>query len=480
MPKRWMFSALAILALGGFPACVGPVAGDPLDLSPPPSRVRSATPAVGAPSLRKKSAAQSPSNNAVRAARATPVHRVVLPNGMRILLAEAPEEDITAAVLLVQTGALEEKGPVAGITRVLVNILDKRITDTLDGEDRIEAVGAHLRCQQELDYSRISLESRSADFEPLLNEVAGALERPLALSELDAARKKVLESFKEPQGALGQLYDIFRQSFYRYHPYRSSQRGSELAIERLDVKAVQEYLDNFFVPNRMILGVAGRFEPISTETAIRKSFGKLKAHQMKEVEVGWEPKSVEKEVYLSGGNDMGWLFVGYPAPSVGSHDYATMRIISSLLGEGLSSRLFTEIREKRSLAYELGSMYPVLRGPSHFLTYTITKPEQVYRAKQQLLREIERLKKEGVGQVELDESRRKVIGNYLLERETNSGKAFHLALSESAGVGHEFEQAFLKELETVTPAEILVVAKRYLDNCTLIVARPPGRFYWDL
>jgi predicted Zn-dependent peptidase len=85
-----------------------------------------------------------------------------------------------------------------------------------------------------------------------------------------------------------------------------------------------------------------------------------------------------------------------------------------------------------------------------------------------------------VGQVELDESRRKVVGNYLLERETNSGKAFHLALSESAGVGFEFEAAFLKEVESVTPAEVLEVAKKYLDNCTLIVARPPGRIYWDL
>ncbi|CAN0092740.1 unnamed protein product, partial [Phaeothamnion confervicola] len=373
-----------------------------------------------------------------------------------------------------------EKSQVAGITRVLVAILEKRISTTDSGDDRVEAVGATLRCQQELDYSRISLQCKSRDFLPLLTAVASALDRPVTLSELDDARKKILEGFNEPQGAISQLYDIFRQSFYRYHPYRSSQRGSELAIERLDVKTIQEYIDNYFVPNRMILATAGRFDPIATEAALKKDFAKLKPHEMKEVEVGWEPKAVEKEVYLSGGSELGWLFVGYPAPAVGSHDYATMRIISAMLGEGLSSRFFTEIREKRSLAYEIGSMYPVLRGPSHFLTYTVTKPEQVHGAKKQVLAEIERLKKEGVGQVELDESRRKVIGSYLLERETNSGKAFHLALSESAGVGYEFEQSFLKEVDSVTPAEVLEVAKRYLDNCTLIVARPPGRFYWDL
>ena len=443
-----------------------------------PSALGAGVPAMGLPSTSRKLPA-GPSGNAVRAARATPVHRVVLANGLRVLLAESPEEDIAALELLVQTGALEEQAQVAGITRVVVQLLNQRISTTPEGDDRIEAVGAVLRTTQELDYSRVGLQSRAVDFPHLLQVLATSLEKPLTQEELNKARKKVLDSFNEPQGALGQLYDIFRQSFYRYHPYRSSQRGSELAIERLDVKTVQGYLDNYFVPNRMILAVAGRFDTIECESIIKKSYSKLKAHEQKEVEVGWEPKSVEREVNLSGGNEMGWLFVGYPAPSVASRDYATMKLITSMLGEGLSSRLFTEIREKRSLAYELGSMYPVLRGPSHFLTYTITKPEQVPQAKRQFLKEIERLKKEGVGQRELDESRRKVIGNYLLERETNQGKAFHLALAESAGVGFEFEQAFMKEVETVSPAEVQEVAKRYLDNCTLITARPSGRFYWD-
>ena len=75
---------------------------------------------------------------------------------------------------------------------------------------------------------------------------------------------------------------------------------------------------------------------------------------------------------------------------------------------------------------------------------------------------------------------RQVIGNFLLERETNSGRAFQLALAEGAGVGYEFEQAFLKNLDNVTPQSLQKVAQKYLENSTLIIARPPGRFYWDL
>ncbi len=417
----------------------------------------------------------------VRAARATPVGRQVLRNGLRVLVNESPQEDIVAMELLVQVGAMEESTPVIGIEQIMQELLTERISNTPEGSDRIEDCAASLKVTPELDYMRVSMVCTSGDFPELLTAVADAFKkRPLEEAELETVRKKILPNLESPQGALSELYDIFRQQFYRYHPYKRNGRLAEGLLERLRAHQVQEFMDQYYVANRMVVSLSGRIDRTAAVKMVEERFGALPQKEIRSLDVSWDPKPTEKEVFLTGGGQLGWLFVGYPAPSGPSRDYAAMRVINSLLGEGLSSRLFTEIREKRSLCYELGSMYPVLRGPSHFLTYTVTKPEQVWPARQQLLVEIDRLKKDGITKLELEESKRKVIGTYWQERETNQGRAFQSALGELLGLSYEFDSQFMRSLETVTTDDVKEVARRYLDNATLIVARPRGIFYWDL
>lgn len=429
------------------------------------------------------SSARSPGDGSgnVRAARATPVGRQVLKNGLRVLVNESPQEDIVAMELLVQVGAMEESTPVVGIEQILQELLKERISTTPEGADRIEDCAASLKVTPELDYMRISMVSTSGDFPVLLSAVADALKkRPLDEAELERVRKKILPDLESPQGALSELYDIFRQQFYRYHPYKRTGRLSEGLLERLRAHQVQEFMDQYYVANRIIVSISGRIDRTMAVKMVEDRFSALPQKEIRSMEVSWDPKPTEKEVFLTGGGQLGWLFVGYPAPSGPSRDYAAMRVINSILGEGLSSRLFTEIREKRSLVYELGSMYPVLKGPSHFLTYTVTKPDQVWPARKQLLIEIERLKKDGITKLELEESKRKVIGGYWQERETNQGRAFASAQGELLGLSYEFDSQFMRSLETVTTDDVKEVARRYLDNATLIVARPRGIFYWDL
>lgn len=436
---------------------------------------------ISAPSSPSAPKGSGDRNHLIRAARATPVGRHVLTNGLRVLVNESPQEDIVALELLIQVGAMEESTPMEGIGQVLQELITRRVSEAPDGSDRIEDCAAQFRVTPEMDYLRLSLVSTSEDHPALLEAVAQALnQRPVTEAELEEVRKILIRNIDSSQGALGQLYEIFRQSFYRYHPYKRTGRVAEGTVERLKPKALQDFLDQYLVANRMVLSISGRVDRTAAVELVKKHFSVLPQREIKKFEVNWEAKSVEKEVFLTGGGQVGWLFVGFPAPPAPSRDYVTMRVIHSILGEGLSSRLFTEIREKRSLCYELGSMYPVLKGPSHFLTYTVTKPEQVWPARKQLLVEIEKLKKEGVSPQELEENKRKIVGSYWQERETNQGRAFQAALNELLGLGYEFDSQYMRMLDSVTTADVKEIARRYLDNATLIVARPRGIFYWDL
>ena len=197
------------------------------------------------------------------------------------------------------------------------------------------------------------------------------------------------------------------------------------------------------------------------------------------MEVQWEPQASEKEVYLYSQSELAWVLLGYQAPSLQSSDYAPMQVIYGALGAGLSSRLWTQLRENRGLAYEVGARYPELLGPSHLLCHVITKPSSVGIARRRMLAEIDKLKKDGMSELELAETKEKLLGMYLLERESMSGRALHLGMAELSGAGYESDARKLQELQRVTVADVKRVANEYLREPTLIMARPGGRFYFD-
>lgn len=409
-----------------------------------------------------------------------PVTRTVLPNGLVLLVQESPFEEIVALELLVRAGVQQEGSNLTGLTSLIQDILSDRITKDPSGEDVVEITGSVVTTRAEADYARISVLTTPEHLELLVTRLGQALrQRSSTTPEVEQARERALVALQGNQGAFSALYEVFLDTFYRYHPYKRTPSGVEGAVRKMDPQAVDTYFQRYYVPNRMVLSVSGKVDGAALATLVRREFTGLEALRETSLNIQWEPKASEKEVFLSAGSRLAWVFLGYPAPSLSSRDYAAMRVVHGLLGEGLSSRLWTELREKRGLAYELGSIYPDLEGPSHMLAYIITRPNSVGESRRRILAEVDRLKKEGVSQRELEDTRRKLVGNYLLERETNQGKAFHLAQAEILGLGYESDVYYLRHLQQVTPQDVQRVARLYLDSATLVVARPGGRFYLD-
>lgn len=254
---------LALLApgqVGAEPPGARPTPGfvtpGPLPTEPPikPLHLELSTPSLGLPSkTRPIRPSVVPGGSAIKAARATPVGRITLANGMRVLTTESPEEDIVAVELLIGVGLIDETTPVTGITHLIQELLTDRISSDEAGEDRLEATGSTLRLTTEPDYARISVVTTTDQFPKVLGWLGSALrKRTTSADELARVRKRLVKEIKDGGGgAFGQLYSIFRQTFYRYHPYRQTSRGSELAIERMDASVVDQFLARYYASNRM-------------------------------------------------------------------------------------------------------------------------------------------------------------------------------------------------------------------------------------
>jgi predicted Zn-dependent peptidase len=417
-----------------------------------------------------------PTRGDILAARATPARRVALTNGMTVLLKESPANDFVAIEMLCQVGLQNEDSPTAGLIALWEKLLQDRLDEALAENYRVVSKTVSI----EPDFLRFSVVGPSKDARDVIKALASIVNNSTyEEAEVSKKRKILKDEIESGGGENNQLYSIFRVLFYRFHPYRRQHTGGVLALDRINAAVISDFHKKYLVPNRLVMAVVGRYRRIETEDVLRSTFGPMKSNVVTDLSVPWEPKAAEKRIDLNTRADLGWVLVGYPAPTAASEDHIPMMLIQAVLSEGLSSRLFNEIREKKGLSYTISSVHPDLKGPGHFLTYVVTRPADVGKVRREVLKQVEILKKELLPADELAAAKEKLRGAFLLESETVQGTAFRLARAESIGLGYSYEENFEKNLKKVTAQEIRRVAVTYLVNPTIIIARPAGRFYFD-
>lgn len=166
---------------------------------------------------------------------------------------------------------------------------------------------------------------------------------------------------------------------------------------------------------------------------------------------------------------MGWKTDGL----LNKKDYATLQIIDSILGSGMSSRLFTELRDEQGLAYQIGSMYSPKIQAGTFALYITTNPNNLPKIKKEFLNQMDRFKKEFVSDKELSEAKEKLLGNYILSFETNREKAVTLGWFEASERGFEFDKEYQTLLNSVTASDIIGVANKYFDKPYVYIVVSP-------
>ncbi len=152
-----------------------------------------------------------------------------------------------------------------------------------------------------------------------------------------------------------------------------------------------------------------------------------------------------------------------------------MKVLATVLGGGMAGRLFAELRDKQALAYTASAFYEAVREPGVLVLYLGTAPENAARAEAALLQG-DRARADGSRSAPTSwrGPRATCSGNYTMDRRTNARQAWYMAFYEVEGVGQQFPERYRRAVEAVTAADVLRVARAYLDPLTLVVLRPPA------
>ena len=153
------------------------------------------------------------------------------------------------------------------------------------------------------------------------------------------------------------------------------------------------------------------------------------------------PKVKTKKIIEKRLNDQktAWVILGWQTGGIKDlKEYATLNVINTILGSGMSSRLFVNLREQEGLAYQLGSNYTPNMLAGSFIVFIGTNPATMEHSKTKALNEVYKFKTQFVSDKELQEAKDRILGQYVIALETNSDKAATLCWFEASGRGFKF------------------------------------------
>lgn len=396
-----------------------------------------------------------------------------LANEAVILVKEDYKMDIVAINIMFKVGLKQEEAQTSGATNLIKELLFKDDENSSYISEALEALGATLTIEVMPDYFNIQCFTNKENFNQTLDLLySGIANQNFEVKMLEMEKGKVLKILKDPYGSFGTIYDFFLQNFYQNHPYKLIRLGTSTSIKNIDTVILSGFYHRYFSPSNMVISVCGNINKTTAINQLSKKFALMPKQSLPLIKIDWEPPSRENTLFLNLKSNLSWVMFGYPAPSFKSPDYPIMLLIKNYITEGTSSRIWISIRETEGLAYDLGGIFPQLEGPSHFIIYVITEPNNTWVCRKKIANEISNLKSIPLDYPDLEKIKEKTLAKYSLSRERVTSQAEATAIDELFGLDYTYDERLKDEILAVTPSDIKRVANIYLVNPTIILAKP--------
>jgi len=406
-----------------------------------------------------------------------PVLRHRYAGGLTLLVRENPTAPVVAVSLQVRMGIRWERAESAGISNLLQHVMVKGTArrNAQEIAETAEDIGGGVTASADTDFSEIRGTALARHWKTLLDLVADVALRPsLPPDEIEKERRVVLSQIRSRADLPSSLtFDTLLAFLYGPHPYGLPALGQRQSVERVDRALLLDHYRRHYRAGRIVLAVSGQVSGPEVVEEVGRLFADLPGGPGAADPALPPPAGANVRQVLERPAAQAQIHMGYLAPPLSHPDYPAVKVLSTLMGGGMSGRLYTELRNKQGLAYSLGAVYPSRVDTSFFVIHMGTAPENLDRAEEGIRRETARIRQERVTEEdELQRAKAYLLGNLAMDRRTNARQAWYLAFFELAGVGHEFLDRYVTAVDAVTVEDIQRVAGRYLAAPTGVVLKP--------
>lgn len=405
-----------------------------------------------------------------------PAEVATLANGVRAVLLRSAANDIVAVRVYLTMGPFFESEGESGLSNLLQEMLlhGTRRRNEEEMQDALADLGAKLTTAAANDSGSVTLRVARGQLAEALELLDDVLTSP-ALDEEELAKEKVriLNRIKAQQDSLlTAAFELFRETFFEGHPYHKPILGYPATVPGFGVAQVAAARARFYQPQRLVVSAVGNFDLRTFARRLEQLVLPLPDGPAPVRSAGRVVLPASREVARRRESHAAWVVVGFPVASYRDPDYAATRLLDAILGGSMNSRLFSELREKRSLAYQVSSYYNDQLGHSFLAGYIGTSPEKFAEARAAMLGEFERIAEERVSDLELERAKKYLQGSYIISAETNAAQASRRGRYELYGLGQDFGDRLMERVASVTAEEIRAVGEACFGRHVLAAIHP--------
>lgn len=411
-----------------------------------------------------------------------PVERIVLPNGLTLIMKRDSSAALASVQVWVKTGSVHEQAYLgAGLSHYLEHMLFKG-TERRAGRDisaTVQAHGGYINAYTTFDrtvyYIDLPSEHAAVAIDLLADAVlcstlpAGEVEK-----EKDVILREIAMTRDDPDN---RLWDTVFSTTFREHPYRQPIIGHRDVFSAVTRDDLVGYYRARYVPNNLVVVIVGDIDLAATRAVVETHFGGVPRVRLAPVLVPAEPPQLAprsdhrfEKVEVSRG------VLAWPIPGLAHPDAPLLDLLATILAHGDSSILWQEIRERAALVHTIDASSWNPGSSGLFCVSFTSDAEKRPAAFAAIERSLARCLARGFTTGQLKKALRQLIVAEIDSRKTMSGQASRLGAAEVVVGDLDHSRAYFERLRTATPAAVRRVAQAYLVSARLtsISLNPPA------
>jgi predicted Zn-dependent peptidase len=400
------------------------------------------------------------------------VQKTVLPNGISVITEEMPGVESCSIGIWVNAGSRNETRSINGVSHFIEHLLFKgtKKRTALDISREIESVGGVLNAFTGREYTCFYAKILNKDLPKAIDLLSDIfMNSKFDSKEMEKEKLVVLQEIKMVEDTPDDLiHDLYAERFWQGDPLGWSILGPSETIKSMNRERVLAYFKEKYAPHSVFITAAGGLKHSKALKLLKPLFGKMKSAPppVRSLPPASEPgvKLIKKEL------EQVHMCLGVPMPPQSHPDRYKVYLINTILGSGMSSRLFQEVREKRGLAYSVYTYLNLCKDAGTLVAYAGCNDAKFAEVSGLIMKEFERLGKD-VKESELQCAKEQLKGGMLLGLETSENRMMKLARDEMyfgkpvtvREIVRDIDKVTLKDLrksasELLSPKKLTVVA----------------------
>ncbi|MCX7988867.1 MAG: insulinase family protein [Thermodesulfovibrio sp.] len=405
------------------------------------------------------------------------VEEHIFKNGLKLIIIEDHSSPVATFQVWYKIGSIDEPEGKAGISHLLEHLMFRgsknypgnvfsKIIQSHGGIDNAFTTKDYTVYFQKLTPSKVSvaIDLESDRMENLLLQKEDfELEKKIVLEE----RRQRYED--DPENLI--IEEVIGTAF-KVHSYRKPVIGWAEDIQSITFEDIQEHYHKYYCPENAFIIVAGDIRKDEIIEKIREKFEKIPScKNSKKAKKLYEPKQYgERRLILKKQTHLPMLVMAYKVPAYPNIDSLSLEILSTILGEGKSSRLYRKLVNEKGLVVDIGtSNSPLSRdGFLFFIVASIKDTEKIEEVEKIIRQEIEKIKNELPSEKEIEKAKNQVEASFLFSQDSVFGHALILGKFEIIG-SWKMINNYRHDIIKISPQDVQSVAKKYFNEENLTV-----------